>query len=142
MRNRRPERNSGYTSTNALVLKNPPGDARRAFVPRLFQVESGGGFTAVGRARHRDRSGVRSIGEQGAEDDDRLDVQLVDQLEQILAETAPPHVGLDPAKQDDVALAARRRTDRQTCCRPNDFASDTVDLPDCGAVDLIVVVVL
>ena len=58
------------------------------------------------------------------------------------AEVAPAHVGFDAAHQHDVAVAARRAACGQAGRRPLDLAGHAVDLADCGAVDLVVVVLL
>ncbi len=82
------------------------------------------------------------VGEQGAEEDDGVDADVVDEFDDGVAEAAPAHVGFDAAQQHDVAVAAGQCADGQAGGGPVEFAADAVDEPDLGAVDLVVVVVL
>jgi hypothetical protein len=46
---------------------------------------------------------VRGVGEQRPQADHGAGVELLAQLDELLAEAAPAHVGLDAADQHDVA---------------------------------------
>ncbi len=57
-------------------------------------------------AGHRDRPGVRGVGQESAEGDDELAAEVVAGGQQPRAELPAPHVRLDPADQDHVAVEA------------------------------------
>jgi hypothetical protein len=67
---------------------------------------------------------VRRVGQQRAEADDGVHVELAAELDELLAEAAPAHVRLDAADQDDVAVAARRPGHRDAGGRPLDAPAD------------------
>jgi hypothetical protein len=63
-----------------------------------------GGELGVRRADgHRDRPGVRGVGEQRAEQDDHLHAQALQALHEFFAEGPPAHVRLDAVHQHDIA---------------------------------------
>ena len=124
---------------HARVLEHS-GDARRPFVAGLLEPECLRRVGGVGRARHRDRAGVRGVGQQRTQDDDGLHVELVGDRQQLGAEGAPAHVGLHAVHQHDVAVRAGRTAVRDPHRRPHQLPGHPVDLPDHRPVDLVVVV--
>ena len=139
VRHRRPERHRRDPGGHAGVLEHP-GDAGRALVAGFLQAEALRRLGGVGRAGDRHRPGVRRVGQQRAEDDDGVDVELVGDGQQLGAERAPAHVGFHAVHQHDVAVAARRPAVRDPHRRPHQLPGDPVDLPDDRAIHLVVVV--
>ena len=124
---------------DARVLEHA-GDAGRPLVAGLLQPEHLRRVGGVGRARHRHRAGVRGVGQQRAQDDDGLHVELVGDRQQLRAEGAPAHVGLHAVHQHDVAVRAGRTAVRDPHRRPHQLPGHPVDLPNHRPVDLVVVV--
>ena len=87
------------------------------FVRRLLELEPVHQLGLGGGAGDRDRPGVRGVGQQRAEGDHQLAAEVVAGREQLGAELAPPHVGLDAAQQDDVAVEVGRATRPRSGCR-------------------------
>src|SRR3712207_1971954 len=136
-----PEADRRQPGLHAGVLEDAE-DAGGPLVAGGLQPPLLGRLGVVGRAADRGRPGVRGVGEQGAEADHGARVELLAQLDQLLAEAAPAHVGLDAADQDDVPVGARRAGHRDAGGGPLDPAADPADERDGGPVDLEVVVVL
>ena len=139
VRHRRPERHRRDPGGHTGVLEHP-GDPGRALVAGFLQSEALRGLGGVGRTRNRHRPGVRCVGQQGAEDHDGVDIELVGDGHQLGAERAPAHIGLDPVHQHDVAVAARWPAVRNPHRRPHQLPRHPIDLPDDRAIHLVVVV--
>ena len=106
VRHGRPVGHRGHVEPHAGVLEDAD-DAGRPLVRRLLELEPVDQLGLGGGAGDRDRPGVRGVGEQRAEGDHELAAELVAGGEQLGAELAPAHVGLDAAHQDHVAVEVR-----------------------------------
>jgi hypothetical protein len=85
---------------------------------------------------------VGGVREQRAESDHQLAAEIVTGGEQLGAELAPAHVGLDAADQDDVAVEVGRRGDRDPGRGPGQPAVAVLVGADQRAIDLEVVELL
>ena len=141
VRHRGPVRHRRDVEPHAGVLEDAD-DAGRSFVRRLLELEPVDQVGLGRRPGHRDRPGVRGVGEQGAEGDHELAAEVVARREQLGAELAPAHVRLDAADQDHVAVEVGRRGDRDLGARPGDPAVAQLVEPDDGPVHLEVVELL
>ena len=108
-----PERDRRDARGDAGVLQDAD-DAGRALVADFSSPYRAADSRVVGRAGHLGRPGVRRVGEQRAERHDGAHVQVVDHAEQLAAEPAPAHVGLDPADEHQVEVGTRRAAVRTT----------------------------
>ena len=138
---RRPVGDGRYVEPDAGVLEDPD-DAGRSFVGRLLQLEPVDEVGLGRGARHRDRAGVRGVGQQRAEGDHELGTQVVAGREDLGTELPPPHVRLDAPHQDDVAIEVGRGGDGDLGARPGDAAVAELVGADGGPVDLEVVELL
>ena len=111
-------------------------------VRRLLQLEPVVEVGLGGRAGHRDRPGVRRLGEQRPERHHQLDAEVVERGEQLGAELAPAHVRLDAAQQHHVAVAGPGAGRRDLRRGPGDPAVPVLVGADRRTVDLEVVELL
>ena len=133
-----PERHRRHVQPLAGVLEDPD-DAGRALVGRRLQLQPVLQVQLGRGAADLDRPGVRGLGQQRAERDHQLDPEVVGAGQQLGAELAPPHVGLDAAQQDDVAVRARRPGDVHLRRGPGDPPHAVLGGAHHRAVDLEVV---
>jgi hypothetical protein len=101
VRHGRPQRHRRYARVCARLLEDAD-DARGALVLGLLQVHRAGQVRIGGDSADRDRTGVRGVAQQGAQDDDQLDAQFMRETEQFVAERAPAHRRLDAPHQHQV----------------------------------------
>ena len=84
-------------------------DAGGALVGGAAEAEPADQLGVGGGARHPDRAGVGHVGQQGAQDDDQLDVKVVGHADDLLGERAPLELGLVAEQHDHVAGRAGQR---------------------------------
>jgi hypothetical protein len=90
-----------------------PHDPGRPLVLDWLHVQFLGELGIRGGGRHRDRTGVRGIREQRAEQDHELDAEIGERGDQLVTERPPAHVGLDPVHEDQVPVHALRAGQRK-----------------------------
>ena len=120
VRHRRPEarRRDALVAAGVLEHADDPG---RPFVARVLEAEALDELRVARRAGHRRRARVRHVGEQRAERDDELDVEIAREVEHELREGLPAQARLDAEQQHDVAVGARDPSVVEGVLRPLDL---------------------
>ena len=104
--------------------------------------ESSGGARVRRRAGDRHRAGVGTVGQECTQGHSQGDPQFGRQDENLLAELAPAHVGLNAVDEDNVASGQWQSSHVQARGWPGEAANTLFVEGDHGAIDLVVVVVL
>jgi hypothetical protein len=97
-------------------------DACRALVGRLLEAELLHGLVVGPDPRHRDRAGVRHVGEQRSERDDRGRAELARHADHDLGVLAPAQRRFDALEQQQVVVGARDGRSVEGVGRPLDHA--------------------
>jgi hypothetical protein len=126
---RRPQA-GGREACDAAGVVEHADDPRGPLVARGLQPEALDQVRVARAPGHRGRACVRNVGEQRAESDHELDVELLGEVDDQLREGLPAHVGLVAGEQDGIALGPGKGRVPEGGLRPLDLACDALHQRD------------